>query len=393
MRVFVLFVVAAGLALGGYFAWVEYQARKDWPHWEAFHDHFVQADGRVVDRTAQDRSTSEGQVYALFFAVVANQPERFAKLLSWTANNLADGDLRKNLPAWLWGRKPDGGWGILDQNPASDANVWLAYALLEAGRLWQVAQYDDLGRAVLANVVADEVVDLPGVGKMLIPAREGFTPEPGFWRLNPSYIPPYQFERLAQLDPSGPWREILRNSAVMLAELTPHGLAPDWAAFKQGHGFVADEQTEAIGSYDAIRVYLWAGMGCRLDGEPDDTLDLRDWLLPIGGMAEQLYGNQAPPERIDTQTGVPRREHEPPGFSAAMLPYLAARSDAKLLKQQKNRLNNTLQGGLYGETPAYYDQVLALFGKGRISGRFRFGSKGELLPRWGHSWFAPSGDK
>lgn len=392
MRVFAVLVIGAVLALAGYFAWVEYQARKDWPHWEAFYSHFVQADGRVVDRTAQDRSTSEGQVYAMFFAVVANQPERFASLLSWTANNLADGDLRENLPAWLWGRKDDGGWGIIDSNPASDANLWLAYSLLEAARLWDVAQYDDLGRAVLANVVAEEVVDLPGAGKMLIPAREGFTPEPGFWRLNPSYIPPFQFARLATLDPTGPWADILQTHAAMLAAITPKGLAPDWAAFETGQGFVADEETSAIGSYDAIRVYLWAGMGCRLADEPVDTLDMQAWLAPVGGMADQLYGNQAPPERIETQSGIPRRKYEPPGFSAAMLPYLAARSDHKLLKEQQKRLANTLQGGLYGETPAYYDQVLALFGKGRISGRFRFGSEGELLPRWGQAWLAPSGD-
>lgn len=392
MRVFVLLVVAAVLALGGYVAWVEYQARKQWPHWEAFYSHFVQADGRVVDRTAQDRSTSEGQVYALFFALVANQPERFASLLSWTANNLADGDLRENLPAWLWGRKADGGWGILDSNPASDADLWLAYALLEAARLWGVKQYEELGRAVLANVVANEVVDLPGQGKMLLPAPDGFTPEPRLWRLNPSYIPPFQFVRLAELDPTGPWSEILQNSAVLLAEVAPHGLAPDWAAYKASEGFVADDETGAIGSYDAIRVYLWAGMGCRLPGEPEDSLHMPEWLSPVSGMADQLYGNQAPPERIETQTGVPRREHEPPGFSAAMLPYLAARSDHKLLKEQTLRLQNTLEGGLYGETPAYYDQVLALFGKGRISGRFRFGSRGELLPRWGKAWLAPSGD-
>ena len=389
---FVAVVVAAVVAIGGYFAWVEYQARKSWPHWEAYYSHFVQADGRVVDRTAQDRSTSEGQVYSMFFALVANQPERFAQLLNWTADNLAEGDLRKNLPAWLWGRKDDGGWGVIDANPASDANIWLAYALLEASRLWGVAQYDKLGRAVLSNVAADEVVELPGLGKMLIPAREGFTPEPDFWRLNPSYIPPFQFQRLAALDPSGPWQDVLQNSANLLQAVTPHGLVPDWAAFKTGEGFIADEETGAIGSYDAIRVYLWAGMGSKFAGEPDETLDLREWLNPVGGMADQLYGNQAPPERIETQTGIPRRKYEPPGFSAAMLPYLAARSDDKLLKEQRNRLSNALQGGLYGETPAYYDQVLALFGKGRISGRFRFGSNGELLPKWGHTWLAPAGD-
>ena len=370
------------VAAAGYWAWCAYDRHRDWPLWEAFYEHFVQADGRVVDRTADDRSTSEGQVYALFFAVVANQPERFATLLAWTANNLADGDLRKNLPAWLWGQRDDGSWGVIDDNPASDANLWLAHALLEAARLWDTPQYEELGRAVLANVVADEVVDLPGVGKMLLPAREGFAPEAGQWRLNPSYVPPFQFRRLASLDPDGPWSEILATQATMLSEVTPHGLAPDWVRFVEGQGFLPDEKTGAIGSYDAIRVYLWAGLSASM-GEGAER-----WLRPVEGMVSHLYGNAAPPERVDTQTGEALREHEPPGFSAALLPYLAALSERKLLIQQKKRLEGARSGGLYGQTPAYYDHVLALFGKGRISGRFQFGRSGELLPRWGQSCLA-----
>ena len=202
------------------------------------------------------------------------------------------------------------------------------------------------------------------------------------WRLNPSYVPPFQFHRLAQLDPSGPWAEILNTQARMLEASTPHGLAPDWVGFRAGEGFVPDEQTGAIGSYDAIRVYLWAGLSADLGGT------FRRWLQPVDGMVAQLYGNAAPPERVDTQSGEALREHEPPGFSAALLPYLAALSEHKLLTQQQKRLADARRGGLYGQTPAYYDHVLALFGKGRISDRFRFGSAGELLPRWGQSFWA-----
>ncbi|KAG1316525.1 hypothetical protein G6F63_016033 [Rhizopus arrhizus] len=41
--------------------------------------------------------------------------------------------MRQRLPAWLWGREAKGGWQVLDSNPASDSDLWLAYALLEAG--------------------------------------------------------------------------------------------------------------------------------------------------------------------------------------------------------------------------------------------------------------------
>ncbi len=93
----------------------------------------IDSQGRVIDHSAQDRTTSEGQSYAMFFALVDNDRIRFDKLLNWTEVNLAGGDLTQRLPAWSWGKSPDGSWKILDQNPAADADLWIAYSLLEAG--------------------------------------------------------------------------------------------------------------------------------------------------------------------------------------------------------------------------------------------------------------------
>ena len=75
----------------------------DWPLWENFRRHAIQSDGRVIERRADDRTTSEAQAYALFFALVANDRGQFDRLLSWTQNNLANGDLRKQQPAFLRG--------------------------------------------------------------------------------------------------------------------------------------------------------------------------------------------------------------------------------------------------------------------------------------------------
>jgi len=79
----------------------------DWPLWENFRRHAIQSDGRVIERRADDRTTSEAQAYALFFALVANDRAQFERLLSWTQNNLANGDLRAQQPAWLWGSDVD----------------------------------------------------------------------------------------------------------------------------------------------------------------------------------------------------------------------------------------------------------------------------------------------
>ena len=83
-----------------------------WPLWQRYVETFIAGDGRVIDRTASDRSTSEGQAYALFFSLVANDRALFQRVLRWTEQNLAQGDLRTTLPAWHWGKRRDGSWGV-----------------------------------------------------------------------------------------------------------------------------------------------------------------------------------------------------------------------------------------------------------------------------------------
>ena len=108
-----------------------------WPLWRAFTTRFIQPDGRVLDAsTPQRHSSSEGQSYGMFFALLANDRARFESLWRWSIDNLFGGTLKGRLPAWWWGRAPDGSWRVLDGNSASDADLWFVYALAEAARLW-----------------------------------------------------------------------------------------------------------------------------------------------------------------------------------------------------------------------------------------------------------------
>ena len=79
-------------------------AQQPWPLWEAYTQRFIDGQGRVIDRSAGDRTTSEGQAYAMFFALVDDDKAHFGKLLDWTEANLAGGDLTARLPAWSWGK-------------------------------------------------------------------------------------------------------------------------------------------------------------------------------------------------------------------------------------------------------------------------------------------------
>ncbi|WP_239507635.1 glycosyl hydrolase family 8, partial [Proteus mirabilis] len=91
--------------------------------WEQFKKAYVSAEGRVIDPSdARKITTSEGQSYALFFALAANDRQGFDKLFQCTQNNLAQGDLRAHLPGWLCGKKSEDEWTLLDSNSAADSD-------------------------------------------------------------------------------------------------------------------------------------------------------------------------------------------------------------------------------------------------------------------------------
>ena len=351
--------------------------------WAAFAARHIQRDGRVIDfNTPQQQSTSEGQSYSLFFALVHNDKPTFARVLAWTEANLAQGSLASNLPAWQWGKKPDGGWGVLDANAASDADLWIAYALMEAGRLWNEPRYAKLGRSLLALVVRDEVVALPGLGRMLLPWPASVASGP-VWRLNPSYMPLQLLQYFQHADPRGPWREVADNTLRLLDAVAPKGFAPDWCGWSQtANAFVADPEKGTVGSYDAIRVYLWAGM---LSPRAPEHKAL---MQRLSGPRQLLAEHRPMPESVDTATGAGRGTG-PLGFAGALLPYLKAQALPDVLATESARLPggraeipSAAATGVPMPPMPYYEQVLSIFGQAWLDGRYEFDRNGQLQTSW-----------
>ncbi|WP_321850993.1 cellulose synthase complex periplasmic endoglucanase BcsZ [Burkholderia diffusa] len=345
-----------------------------WPRWDAFKRDFVSADGRVIDVGSTDsRTVSEGQAYGLFFALVANDRRTFDTILAWTENNLAQGDLSARLPAWLWGRAPDGAWRVLDANAASDADLWIAYTLVEAGRLWRERSYTARGALLATRVLDDETASVPGLGLTLLPGPTGFRLADGRWRVNPSYSPPQVIRGLAaRLPDDRRWAALAASTGRVLLDTAPKGFAPDWALYRAGAGFAPDPQTHAESAYNAIRVYLWAGMLDRADPLAAPLL------ARFAPFADYIAAHGAPPEKVDTTTGVAGPNDGNGGFSAAAVPFLDARGQHALADAQAARVDALARQS----APGYYTSVLTLFGLGWREGRYRFGADGSLDARW-----------
>ncbi|MBA4175019.1 MAG: cellulase [Leptothrix sp. (in: Bacteria)] len=343
---------------------------RPWAAWDDFARHFIDAGGRVVEfADARQRTVSEAQGYAMFFALVANQRELFQRLLRWTEDNLAGGDLTQRLPAWHWGRRDDGSWGIVDDNAASDADLWIAYALGEAARLWGVRHYATMARLLAERVLREATADLPGLGPTLLPGPRGFALAPARWRLNPSYLAPMQLRWLATQF-GGRWAAVHEAALKLLRDSAPHGLAPDWAVYDGGARRL--ERREPLGSYDAIRVYLWLGLSATAGADPA----LEALLAHCAPMAAATEASGAPPARVDALDGSFSGVGSP-GFSAALLPFLQALGRPDALRRQLLRVQ-----GIVPPADAYYERVLTLFGLGAHEGRFAFDADGRLVPGW-----------
>lgn len=347
---------------------------QDWPSlWKSYVAGFMDNQVRVIDHDAGDRTTSEGQAYGMFFALVANDRSRFDGILRWTEQNLAGDDLSSHLPAWLWGRGANNQWGVLDSNSAADADVWMAYTLLEAGKAWNEPRYTKLGSSLAHRIAAEEVIQVPGLGMIVAPGPTGFQHGDSY-RLNASYVPLQLILGLSHLLPDGPWEKVAITVPTLVSDSAPHGFVSDWTEFKAG---AESQASPTVGSYDAIRVYLWTGM-------LDKATPHRDELLKsLSGMTSYLHTKALPPARVRPDGSI-EDPKGPVGFSAALLPFVSALHEDQLHNEQMSRLQSEFdpQTELFGRPSKYYDENLALFGLGFSEQQFWFGSEGALKLKW-----------
>ena len=352
-----------------------------WPFWTSYLSHFVNADGRVIDPDRNNMTTSEGQSYAMFFALVGNDEGSFERIRAWTESNLSHGSLASNLPSWSWGQGGDGGWRVLDSNSAADADLWIAYSLLQAGRLWQKPAYTASGKGLLSKIAQLEVATLPGAIPALMPGRVELFSSSGHWVINASYSPLPLLFAAAQAEPQGPWRKMALSLPELLHEGSSAGFAMDWVADTDGFFSATmnpgDLSHPPCGSYDAIRVYLWAGMTDR------ETPGAEKILQIFSPMAKWMSANAVPPEIVSPEGRILSRSG-PVGFSAALVPFLLSSENQSAAKAQLQRIRADTDSAtlLLGKRPRYYDQNLALFALGWQEQRFRFAANGELRVRW-----------
>ncbi|MBP0633504.1 glycosyl hydrolase family 8, partial [Cupriavidus sp. AcVe19-1a] len=196
-----------------------------------------------------------------------------------------------------------------------------------------------------------------------------------FSSLNASYLPRPLLRRLAAFDPAGPWAALAENVPRLVNAVAVYGIVPDWSAYRIRPGerglWAADPDKGDVSSYDAIRVYLWAGLTPKGDPAAQRLMKV---LAPVG---ELLHNRRVPPERVYATDGTLQGD-APLGFSAAMVPFLLA-AGSPAVAVQRTRAQRLADPAI---KTSYYDTVLGLFGLGYADGYYCFSPSGQLELPW-----------
>ncbi|BCM87233.1 endoglucanase [Methylobacterium indicum] len=235
--------------------------------WSSFKDRFVTREGRVVDTANGRISHSEGQGYGLLFAAAAGDRPTFERIWDWTRLALR---VRKDaLFAWRW--EPDVPVPVGDPNNATDGDILIAWALVEAAERWPDGPFRHAARRIAEEIGGRLVLWEAAGGPLIMPGLAGFgagerSDGPV---VNLSYWVFPAFARLATVAPAFPWGRLEASGLdlVRRARFGASRVPTDWIAMAGNRPRPAAGFPATL-SYNAVRVPLYLAMA----GQDDRAL-------------------------------------------------------------------------------------------------------------------------
>jgi endo-1,4-beta-D-glucanase Y len=383
--------------------------------WQSYCRHFISSDGQVVIPEEGGGTISEAQAYAMLRAVWAKDAAVFNRVYAFTYEKLSrvqtHGD---SLLAWRWGRLPDGSWGVLDANSATDGDLDYALALALAHRRgWQappgLPDYREEAHRVMADILAKEVVALTEGELLLTPGNWHELKPP--YLVNPSYFSPAAYRLFAQagpgqwqpsgkispqeglspasplmgegggggdkklsplpLTPSHPgrgdsipeavWERMRQSTYKLLGQLTQGlgsqtgvGLFPDWCRVDATGGLAPAPGKDTRFGWEAVRLPYRLALDGLWFKEPRAAQLLTDKFLPFFKTQWQTHGRLLAVYNFD---GSPAVDYESPVLYAGVLAAALAAGDCAFARELALKILSFYHedgGRAYFEAPDHY---------------------------------------
>jgi len=246
------------------------QSNRDW---HTYKSRFISSEGRVIDTGNGDISHSEGQGYGMLLAVAHQDRETFEKIWRWTQTNLQV----RNDKLFIWRKRPKVELKDEDQNDASDGDMLIAWALLQAADEWQQNNYRNESLAILDDIKRKLIVQWQGLS-VVLPGEQGFVKDDGTV-VNLSYWIFPALQAFAAADPDPIWQQ-LNDSGLTLLQQARFGhwqLPPDWLRLGTNNG-MEPANNKRFG-YDAVRIPLYLVLG---NAEPQSMAKIAEYWLFYG---------------------------------------------------------------------------------------------------------------
>jgi endoglucanase len=263
--------------------------------WRQYKDRFVTSEGRVVDNVNGGVSHSEGQGYAMLIAERLDDRPTFEAIWQWTQRNLlVRGD---GLAAWRWSPQVP---HVADHNNATDGDLLIAWALVEASDRWHVSEYRRSARQIVEALAASVVVS-SRFGAILLPASTGFAgkDQPDAPVVNLSYWIFPAFKRLRAVSNAIDWDALTATGKTLigLSRFGSRRLPSNWISLAPAQPEPA-YSFPAVFGYDAVRIPFYLAWG-----EPADR-DLLKLFSPLDLSV------------IDVKTASPSQKLSDPDYGA-----------------------------------------------------------------------------
>jgi endoglucanase len=223
--------------------------------WRIYKSRFISEDGRIIDTGNNNISHSEGQGYGLLLALRMNDEDLFKKIWQWTKANLQV----RNDSLFIWRRRPATAIADEDKNNASDGDIIIAWALLEASKNWKQTDYENEAIKILTDIKKKLIIQKNGLD-MIIPGEYGFQ-FPDSTIINLSYWVYPAFKIFSEFDNDPVWGKLTASGQTLMqkARFGRWQLPPDWLEIKNDES-ITPAKNKQFG-YDAVRVPLYSLLG------------------------------------------------------------------------------------------------------------------------------------